>query len=116
MQKRILSFVIALILLISLSVPVFAQARADSVHPSITFSGSTVNCSVTISGINKNINANLELWCDGRMVDSWSKSGQHALIITGSHYGISGREYVVTVTGTIGNDAIVCYPVSGICP
>ena len=116
MQRRVLSVAIALMLMISLSVPVFAQARADSVMPSINFSGTTANCSVTISAIGKNINANLELWCNGSMVDSWSKSGYHTIVITGSHYGISGREYVVKVTGTIGNDSIVSYPVSAVCP
>lgn len=116
MHRRIISMVIAVMLILSLSVPVFAEARINAVTPTISFSGTTANCSVTISAIDKNINANLELWCNGSMVNSWSGRGQSLVIINGSHYGISGREYIVKVTGTIGSETISCYPVSAVCP
>lgn len=113
---RIISFVIAIMIVTSLGLPALALPRADMVLPAIYFTGTTANCSVAISAYGKNINANLELWCNGNMIDSWNKSGQHSVTITGSHYGISGREYIVKVTGTIGNDSIVSYPVSAVCP
>lgn len=116
MKRHILSLILALTLMISIGVQAYAMPRANSVSPSISFSGTTANCCVAISAIGNDIDATLELWCANRMVDSWDGSGRHSVTITGSYDATSGKTYTVKVTGTIGNNAIVCYPATADCP
>ena len=116
MKRRIVPFVLVLILAISLCTTAFAAARASRVTPNLSFSGTTANCKVTITEFGKEINATLELWCGKTLIDSWSDSATSRLTISESHRVVSGKTYTLKVTGTIGGEAISSTPVTGTCP
>jgi hypothetical protein len=98
--KRIL-LTIVLISIIAGSSMVNAAVSAITVTPTLTFSGTTAHCSVSIIEIGKNIEATLELWQGTTLVDSWSSSATSYLVISKNHSAISGLSYTLKVSGTI---------------
>lgn len=116
MKRRIVPFVLVLILAISLCTTAFAAARAVTVIPTLSFSGTTANCSVNATKLGKEISLTLELWCGKTLIDSWSDSATSRLTISESHRVVSGKTYTLKVTGTIGGEAISSTPVTGTCP
>jgi len=117
LKKKVLATVLIVVLMFSMCSPAFAATPyAASFTPSLTFSGVTANCSVTINDFGKYIDADLELWDGNTIVDSWSGSGTSVVRITGSCNVASGRTYTLKVTGTIGGSTISMTPVSRTCP
>ena len=116
MKRKIISMFIVIALLFSLCATSFAAENADTVIPSIYFSGTTANCEVTISALGKYIDADLELWQGNTKVASWPGSGSNYVIISGTYGALHGREYTLKVTGTIGGVAIDVPDISYVCP
>jgi len=116
MKKSILSISLVLALVICMCAPAFATTRASSIYPTLYFSGTTANCSVSISAIGKDIDATLELWRGAKKVATWSDSGQHYVTISGTYAATSGSTYTLKVTGTIDDVSINCVPETATCP
>lgn len=107
--------IVVLLLLGALSSTVMAATRADQT-PSLSFSGTTANCAVSIKAFGKYIDATLELWQGSTLVDSWQNTGNNRVYISGTHSNCTpGVTYTLTVTGTIGGVPITCTPVTGSC-
>ena len=97
MKKRFITISLVIVLLISLCASVYAvESRTQQVFPSLSFSGTTANCSVSVYGDNK-IEVTLELKNGTKLVDSWSSSGTSYVMLSGSH---NGRTFNTSTTGT----------------
>jgi len=101
---------------ISFSISAYATSRAVPISPSLSFSGTTANCSVRIIEAGKQIDVNLELWNGNTLIDSWPGSGSSYVIISGSCGVDSGKTYSLKVSGTIGNSIVNETLVTKTCP
>ena len=115
-MKKIISVILVAVMLLAISASAFAEPyRAASVTPTLSFSGTTANCKVTIRESGKAISATMSLWDGNTCLDSWSGNGTSLLIISGSHEVVQGKTYTLKVTGTSGSTTLVVEPVSGKC-
>lgn len=116
MKKRMCILFVLTVLLISMCSYALAATNEIIVSPTLSFSGTTANCGVTITQPNKYINATLKLMYGNTEVGSWSKTGTTYVAISGNANVVHGRTYTVTVTGTIGGVTIDCMPTTLTCP
>lgn len=117
MKKRILPIILVVIMAVSLCAPAFATTKAARATPSLSFSGTTANCSVTITDAGKQISATLQLWYNDMLVNAWSGSGTSYVAITGTHTScVSGGVYTLKLVGTIGGVSITSNPIVKTCP
>lgn len=93
-MKRLISIVLVVVMLMAIPATAFAApSRVASATPSLSFSGTTANCKVTIRDSGKAISATMSLWDGSTCIDSWSSNGTSLVIISGSHdveYGDCG--------------------------
>ena len=116
MKKRIS----ALVLVLALMASVTASARWDDAHSidySLTFSGTTAVCGVTIIAENSsvNIDCTAKLMRGGTIIESWPLKGTGYVTLTGTKGCTSGQLYTLQITGNVGRDPISKY-VSNTCP
>ena len=115
MKKRFITISLVIVLLISLCASVYAvESRTQQVFPSLSFSGTTANCSVSVYGDSK-IEVTLELKNGTKLVDSWSDSGTNYVMLSGSHKVVSGQTYTLIASGTI-NGRTFNTSTTGTCP
>jgi len=114
MKKRGIALFLALLLVFSISANA-AQTRDQRASLSLSFSGTTANCSVYVVEPGVNITAVLSLWNGSTLVDSWSGSGATALVVSGSCPVVKGQTYTLKVTGTINGVLFVGTPVTATC-
>lgn len=109
---------VLMLLLVSLcmSVSVFAAAKDISIKPTLSFSGTTATCMVIINESEKQIHATMRLWNGNTLVDSWSDSATSRLILSDTITLVSGKNYTLTVSGTIDGVHFTGTPVSKTCP
>ncbi len=113
-NKRVMVICMALVFLFS--TVAFAAVQTITVRPTLSFTGTTANCGVTISAPGKYIDATLELWNGNTKVQSWNKTGTGYVSIAKTKAVTSGNTYTLIVTGTIGSDDIDGIPVTKTCP
>ena len=87
---------------------------ANGLTPTLTFTGTTTHCRVSITEIGKSIEATFELWQGNTLVDSWVGSETY-LVIAGNHSVISGQTYTLKVTGTMDGIPFTGTPVTKKC-
>lgn len=100
MRKR-KAGILAVVLLLILATSVSAAMTETSVTRSLTFSGTTANCSATIKDNGKTISATMELWCGSVPMAVWSDSGTSRVDLDGSLNVVTGMTYTLKVYGTI---------------
>lgn len=118
MRKRIVSFAAVMALLLAMCISAVAvEPRLTTSTPSLTFSGTTANCSVIVSGEEGDtISAVLSLYRGSTLIDSWPGNGTTAIYISGSASGLtSGVTYTLKVSGTVNGVAFSGTPVSKTC-
>ena len=115
MQKRILPVFLSLILVACMG-SVAVQARAQKVTPSLTFSGTTAQCSAVITSSGEKIQATMELWQGNKLLQSWSDNGVSFVTLDGSHRVSHGETYTLEVHGSIGGSPFEGNAVSRKCP
>lgn len=125
-MKKLLSFVLALSILFSAVPVVFANdltTPADdpvvfelSAHGSLSFSGTTANCSGTVTDVGKYIVATMTLKHNGSTVASWSKSGTSVVTLSGSCSVVSGQSYTLVISGTSDGVPFSTTPFTRTCP
>lgn len=124
MKRKLLAAVLTALLALTMVVPCALAKTQDPgaepcsarVTPSLTFTGNTANCSVSIVYLGKSINATLELWQGNTRLASWSDSAVSRLSISEEYPVVSGRTYTLKVSGTAGGSPISAAPVTGTCP
>lgn len=116
MKKRVF---IPLILLVVMLLTVLVQAapRILSINPSISFEGTTAECSVSVVAdkMTDSIMATLILWDGSKVVDSWTASGTGYLLFSDSAQVTKGKTYKLTVDVVIKGIAKPRVSVEGTC-
>lgn len=116
MKKHMVSiFLVAAMLFTLVATATAATPRAVDYTPSLTFDGTTANCSVSITAIGQPITATLELWQGSTRIASWSDSATSRLIIDEDYSVDKGKTYTLKVSGTIDGVPFMGALVTGSC-
>lgn len=76
MRRRVLALTLVLVFVLGISAQA-AQGWSHSISPSLAFTGTTANCSVTVRGENSTdkISITAKLYRGGTLLATWTKSG-----------------------------------------
>lgn len=118
--------VFLLILILVMVIPIKANATATGentpyalhVRPSLSFDGTTANCSVTVIGENMNdsISIIMKLWQGNSCIATWSTSGKGYVQFSRSKNVTEDLQYTLTADVTINGIANPTFSDHGICP
>ena len=113
-MKRTILITIALVLLFTVA----ASAATLAVRPSVTltFSGTTANCTGSVSDPGHYINATLELIQGGTVVGSWPVVGTSGAANSGTANCVSGLSYTLKLSGTSGGVSFIPASITKTCP
>lgn len=113
MKKRFL--LLFLVVTMVLAMPV--QARVPSASPSLSFSGTTANCSIKVVGDKSTdeISVTLELWRGTTCLASWEDSGTGRLSMNETETVTKGYTYKLTADVTINGKTLPQVEVSARC-
>lgn len=117
MKKVALIMVLLLVLLIPVSAAA-SVARMPQSFPSLSFSGTTANCSLTILADDgsASINATVQLWQGSTCLQTWYASGTGRLTFSGTQSVTSGVQYKLTVSATVNGSSLSVPTVTKTCP
>ncbi len=116
-MKKIISFILIAIILVSVPVVAFAEPmRIPSASTSLSFDGTTAYCGATLVEANKMIEATMSLWDGGTCLASWAGRGKSVVSLSGSCEVESGKTYTLQVSGTIDGGTFSAPPMSRTCP
>ena len=109
-----------LAIVIALSVPLTAHAAEErmlSIYPEITFSGTTANCAVAVTGnyANDDIDVVIKLWRGSTCLRTWYASGEGYVFWDDTATVTKGKTYDLSVDVTINNVTKPRVSVSGTC-
>lgn len=117
MNKRIFSVLLAIMLLLAISANANAAVKSVRSSLSLSFSGSTANCSAVVRESGKQINVTMELWHGSTLLASWTGSGTNYAIASGSYSSVqSGETYTLNAYGTASGTPFTVTPISRTCP
>ncbi len=105
MLRKCVALCVCILLLGSLSVNAI-EIKSYNVSPSLSFSGATANCKVTVNGMGKSISVTMQLWRGDELISSWTKSGTSLVTISETCQVTKGAEYQLRISGKVGNTAI----------
>ena len=114
MQRRVVGMVVALLLMLSITANA-VQMRILSPRVTLSFSGTTANCSAIVTDAGKELVITLELWHGDDLVDSWPASGNGKVAVQGSCRVVKGETYTLIVTGTADGSPFSSTPFSRTC-
>lgn len=126
-MKKLFSVALVLALLLSCVPTVFAADPStpadDPVIPeivaacSLTFSGTTANCSGSVTEPGKYIVATMTLThtSTGTVVGSWSGRGTTNVVLNGSCTVVKGQQYSLVISGTAGGVSFSTTPYTSTC-
>lgn len=114
-------FALIMALLLVLLIPVSAAAsvaRTPQSFPSLSFNGTTANCSLTIltNDSSASINATVQLWQGNTCLQTWYASGTGRLTFSGTQSVTSGLQYTLTVSATVNGSSLSVPTVTKTCP
>ena len=116
MKKKFLAALLVLVCLATVVRSVnAAETRAAQVRPELTIVGTTAECEVSITDIGKSISVTMVLWQGTTLVDYWSATGQHEVLLHEICEVERGKTYTLKVSGTIGGESFNATPVSVKC-
>ena len=125
LTKKLLTTFLALSLLFAaVSVNVYAKApetaniESTSIQPSLSFSGTTANCSVVARAdhVSDSISVTLKLWRGTTLLKTWSNSGNLIVTISDTYTVTSGYIYKLTADVTVNSTVYPTVSVSKYCP
>lgn len=117
MKKVFVVLVTILFLLIPISTYA-ATPRIVNIWPSLTFSGTTAKCSLTVTAdsTDDEILVIVKLWQGNTCVASWTDTGEGYLYFNETKKVTSGKSYKMTVDVTINNVSRPTVTDTGTCP
>lgn len=116
MKRRI--FIVGLILCIIFQVPAqAASTRLAAFAPTLSFDGTTANCSIYVRGSKPTdeISVTLELKHGNTCIGHWVDSSTYYVVINESATVVKGQFYELTATVSINGVLQASVPDSGIC-
>lgn len=125
-MKKLISFALVLALILAVFPSAYAQnldtsakkddpLRITSVSMSLTFSGTTANCTGSVTDLNKHIDATMTLSQGGTLVASWSGSGDSYVVLSGSCTVTKGLSYTLVISGTADGVPFSTTPITKTC-
>lgn len=124
-MKRFISLSLIFILVFTAAVSAYA---VDTTHPvddpiiseivasgSLTFSGTTANCSGSVTDPGKSIVATMTLSRGSTVVGSWSGSGTSYVVLNGSCTVTKGLSYTLVISGTVDGVSFSTTPITKTC-
>ena len=116
-KKRLLAILLILCMLGSM-MSIGAAARFDGGSISLSFSGTTANCSFDYFAENANttISVTLILWNGTTLVGSWSNSGTGYVVVSGTAAVTSGVTYRLAAYVVVNGDITPTIDKWGTCP
>lgn len=116
MKQRIL--MMGLILCILLQVPAQAAiTRGTGFTPTLSFDGTTANCSIYVRGSSPadKISVTLELKHGNTCIGYWEESSTYFAVINGDATVVKGQFYELIATVSINGELQASVPASGTC-
>lgn len=112
-----LAFLLAFVLVISMPIHAFATPRATIASPTLSFSGTTATCKVTIVGNNTSeyIQATMKLMHGTTCIAAWSASGNGYVTMSKTATVTVGETYVLIVESYINGIQQTPKSVTGTC-
>ena len=96
MKRRMLTLMIAVLILASIPINAFANtSRIIGICPGLSFSGTVATCSLNVTTNNQTdtIEAVLKLWDGTRCLETWHISGTFILMFSDTHNVFLNHEY-----------------------
>ena len=115
MRKRVFALTLILVFLLSMTAYAAEPKNIAPIYPSLSFSGTTANCSVSVTEAGADISVTLTLYRGWSVIGSWSGSGEDYVKVSGSAAVKDGLEYRLVATGTIDGVAFTSAEVVGTC-
>ena len=110
---------LTLLLLLALMLPITAQAapRSSSAKPSLSFSGTTATCKVTVygTGTKDSISLTAKLWKGSECIATWTASGTGTLKVSKTKTVEKGSTYKLTADATVNGTKLPTASVTGTC-
>lgn len=100
MKRRIVVFLLVILLIASMTTQAFAQsARVLAIIPTLDFDGTTAKCKVTVTcdNVTDRIDAVIKLWHGSTCLATWTESGLGVLVSNNTYSVMWNREYTLTV-------------------
>lgn len=112
MKKRVLALI--LVLAFALSITAFAVEQITTIEPTLSFTGTTAHCDLTVTEPGAYITATLELYYGNTKLKTWNGSGTGVVYVGGDYGVVDGNTYVLVAYGTV--DGVSFYDtVTGTC-
>ena len=117
MKRRFAAAILACLMTVALVTSAYAaEARAIVATPSLSFSGTTATCKLSVIKPGAAIDATLELWSGNTLLTSWSGTGTSRVIISKTKTVTRGQSYTLKAHGTVGGATLTVAPVTKTCP
>ena len=117
MKRRLAAAILACLMTVALITSAYAaEARAITVSPILSFSGTTASCKLSVAKPGAAIEATLELWSGNTLLASWSGTGTSRVIISKTKTVTRGQSYTLKAHGTVGGATLTVAPVTKTCP
>ena len=114
-MKRITA--IFLVLVVALGTVIsYAATMTSRRDLTLSFSGTTAQCDLTITESGKTIDATMELWRGSTKLATWSKSKKTTVSIDETYNATSGVSYTLKAYGTINGVSFSMTSVTKTCP
>lgn len=113
MKKKLIPLIF--VLAMAMSISAYALTQVIGVRPTLSISGTTATCSVSVSRAEGDIDVTLELWCGKTLVDSWSNSGTGYVKIKETCKVSRGNTYTLIASGTVNGSPFEAPPVEKTC-
>lgn len=114
---KITALLLVIVLLVSMPLSVLAAPRALDIYPTLSFSGTTANCSASVYGNNSSeyIEVTMKLKWGIFNVEKWTASGYGYVYMQEQHSVNSGWTYKLVVEVTINGVEQTPVSVTGTC-
>lgn len=117
MKRRFAAAILACLMTVALVTSAYAaEARAIVATPSLSFSGTTATCKLSVIKPGAAIDTTLELWSGNTLLASWSGTGTSRVIISKTKTVTRGQSYTLKAHGTVGGATLTVAPVTKTCP
>jgi len=101
MKRKVCVLTAALLFMMTLTAHA-TQARLIRPTLSLSFEGTTANCSAVVRSAGDEMDLDLELWQGNTLIASWPASGNSTITVSGSCRVTKGLIYDLLITGKIG--------------
>ena len=120
MRKRVLTLLIALVLVFVSAIPAMAAGpeKASHVTLSMSFSGTTANCAAQVTGNNTSdsVSMTVKLWKGSTCLKTWTASGTGKASLSRTATVSHGQTYKLTVNAKINGVAQPQRSITKTCP